>query len=747
MTSYLRNKIIYSLAGIVVSIGVVGLTAVPAASEPSGDASPPAELTIPSTEAASADPAGDQVVIQDDGLTTVVATGPADIAPAAVVSGGLHGLAVQRNVAVHSGAGASVVMVRTADPEGTIAAMEASGLYRTVGLDYPVQPLLTSPPNDPYLNYSNPSQLGQWGLRNDQGNSAWGSNGRIGSRFVSAWPLVGGNATTTKIAVVDTAFPASNHPDLAGIVQKYDTADNDANVRLPASVTNQANFHGAAVSSIIGAVTNNSNALAGAAYDTQVLFYKTMFDSTALQGGENMDNGAVAAAVRRASADGAKVINMSLGSSCIPSAYWSYDPLYQAIQDVVKAGVTVVASAGNWAEEGNPLGCPASYPGVIAVGATNPNGTRAAFSEYNQYVDIAAPGVDIWTMTNNPVGSSYSMQGTSAAAPHVAAAAGLLKRTNPSLTPAQVERILLYTAQDAGTFGWDSQFGWGILDATKALQFANNPNGARPVSTTFVPHARQVAVSPDLNGDGRGDLLVRDSMSATVNGSAGAAQSKLLVYPFTASATLGSPIYAGVGWGNLTVYGPGDWSGDGKADVMATNSSGDLYMYRGAGNGTLTGSGVRVGWGWTDYRIIPSGDMNGDRKADLLAIHNPTGDLWLYPGDGAGSFRSRVKVGNGWQGFELYAAGDLNGDGRGDILSVQRSTGDLYRYLGRGGGFFATKLKVGNGWNGFQLASGASLDGDRYSDIVGLSPDWTLYYYKGLGGGQFATKKQIGNGF
>jgi hypothetical protein len=675
-------------------------------------------------------------------LVEVVATGPESLSAGdAAASAGRY--AAQSNVEVFSGAGGSVVTVATTDPEAVIAQMEASGLYRGVGLNGWYHPAGLPAPDDPVYTDGD-----QYALLNGQGAAAWGSTTLVGARFDQAWPKVGGADATAPIAVVDTALPHNPSSELSNIAKTWDVTGSgagDSDARLPAAVTDSEMFHGAHVASIIGAKTGNGAAMAGAAQNTQIYFYKTLADADALAGTEDMAFDAVASGIRRAYSDGAKVINLSLGSTCMASSQWTSDPTYLAIQDVVARGVTVVAAAGNYAAYGNPLSCPGAYPGVIGVGATNPNGTWASFSEYNTSVDISAPGVDI-AYAETSAGYVYFGAGTSYASPLVAAAAGLLKRTNTSLTPAQIESVLKHTAQDAGSHGYDTKFGYGVLDAGKALDYAFQPSAATDQTKGYVPHATQVLLSPDMNGDGRGDVLVVDGTDIAVNGKPGAQRGKLWLYPMTAAGTLGSPILLGAGWGNLTVYAPGDWNGDGKADILARTTAGDLLLYPGTGKGALQAS-RKVGNGWNGYTVVPAGDLNGDGRNDLLAVRESTGKLHLYRGNGKGGFvYPYPQVGNGWQGYQLYAAGDLNGDGRSDILSV--SPGHfLFRYLGRGDGTFLMRKQVGNGWGGFQLAAGASLDGDAYADIVGLAPDWKLYFYKGRGGGSFAMKKQIGSGF
>lgn len=679
--------------------------------------------------------------VSEDGLFRVTASVAGEISVAAVAAsatptGQVRTLSLD-NVTVVSGAGGATVAVETPDPATAIREMEASGLYRAVGLvrQYPAAAMVPNP-DDPYFTAY------QYALRNLQGATTWTASSAVGARFQQAWPKVGGADTTAPIAVVDTAFPRTAVTDLGSIVGRYDWADLDSDVRLPASVTDSSAFHGAAVSSVIGATTNNGTQLAGAAQSTQVFFYKTLPDAGAKAGDYDMPNDAIAFAIRHAYLDGAKVVNLSLGDTCAAQQYWPLDPIYYAIQDVVAAGVTVVAAAGNGYS--SALHCPAAYPGVIGVGATAVNGTKASFSQFNASVDIAAPGVDILVCDS----ACHFDAGTSFASPLVAAAAGLLKRTNPALTPAQIERVLTYTAQDAGAFGRDNSFGWGVLDASRALDYANNPNGVSNPLTTLVPKALQIVVSPDLNGDKRGDLLVVDSTQAVIGGNPAGHRNKLLFYPGTASGGIGASSYVGIGWGDMTIYAPGDWDLDGYADVLARDSVGQLFLYKGNGRGGLMSGRTQIGHGWSAYTVIPAGDLNGDKKIDLLAIHNTTGVLYLYRGNGKGGFYSgNTQVGHGWLTYNLYAAGDLNADGKNDILGISKTTGKLYRYFGKGSGAFQPAYQVGHGWTGFAMSSGASIDGDQYSDMVGVNPDGKLFFYKGKGGGGFYTAKQIASGF
>ncbi|WP_328887898.1 FG-GAP repeat domain-containing protein [Streptomyces sp. NBC_00316] len=167
----------------------------------------------------------------------------------------------------------------------------------------------------------------------------------------------------------------------------------------------------------------------------------------------------------------------------------------------------------------------------------------------------------------------------------------------------------------------------------------------------------------------------------------------------------------GGGWGIYnTLVGPGDLTGDGKGDLLARDTSGYLYLYRSISDQLPSSvpsfaSRVKVGGGWGVYdRIVGAGDYTGDGRADIVA-RTPAGDLYLYAGTGSTSapFRSRLKVGHGWQIYsKLAAIGDVDGDGRGDLLAADRS-GHLYRYsstgAATGSGAFRARALIGGGWN------------------------------------------------
>jgi thermitase len=230
-----------------------------------------------------------------------------------------------------------------------------------------------------------------------------------------AWDVTSGNPQV-KIAVVDTGIQL-NHPDLAGkIVAGRDFVQND-------DIPDDENGHGTHVAGIAAAVTNDGIGIAGVAPNVSLMPVRVLDSS----GAGSLS--AVANGILYAANQGAQVINLSLGA---PQGAYS---LLYAVTYAWNKGSVIVAAAGNdGAEEPN---YPAYYPNVIAVASTDSSDRRSSFSNYGQWVDVAAPGSDI---LSTYLGSRYAyLSGTSMASPHVAGLAALLAsqgRTNAQVVEA-----------------------------------------------------------------------------------------------------------------------------------------------------------------------------------------------------------------------------------------------------------------------------------------------------------------------
>lgn len=176
-------------------------------------------------------------------------------------------------------------------------------------------------------------------------------------------------------------------------------------------------------------------------------------------------------AIRRATAAGADVINMSYGATRFCHAE------YIALQAATRRGVTLAAAAGNERLDGNPFEFPASLPHVLTVGALQPDDTSAPFSNTSGAVDLVAPGVGLIA----PIPEAFdkkdgnrngyeTVSGTSFAAPIVAAAAQWVRAARPGLTVDQVAQVIRLSATDIHRKGWDTQTGFGKLNMRAALE-------------------------------------------------------------------------------------------------------------------------------------------------------------------------------------------------------------------------------------------------------------------------------------
>ncbi|MFI7322940.1 type VII secretion-associated serine protease mycosin [Streptomyces venezuelae] len=166
----------------------------------------------------------------------------------------------------------------------------------------------------------------------------------------------------------------------------------------------------------------------------------------------------------------ADVINISQDTA---NAAEPAPELKRAVDRALGERRVVVASAGNDGLGGNiKKTYPASYEGVLAVAASDRNNERAAFSQSGDFVDVAAPGVDM--ISTVPGGGHCADSGTSFAAPYVAGLAALIKSKHPTWTPRQITAQIQQTAERS-VDGHDRLVGWGVADPTRALTEDDHP--------------------------------------------------------------------------------------------------------------------------------------------------------------------------------------------------------------------------------------------------------------------------------
>ncbi|WP_110928368.1 S8 family serine peptidase [Bacillus massiliglaciei] len=272
---------------------------------------------------------------------------------------------------------------------------------------------------------------------------------KIGMETV--WDTSKGNSSI-KIALIDGGVQMS-HPELKGsFIKPYNI--------ITKKTTLPSNEHGTHVAGIIAASMNKSGT-AGIVPEVKLMPINVFKDNEA-------DIYTIIDAIEYASRSGADIINLSLTTE-------DYNEEFdQAIQRAYKKGIIIVAAAGN--EHTSKLRYPAAFKNVIGVSATDQKDRAAPFSNYGSYIDLSAPGSDIYsTLPGNKYGF---MSGTSMAAPMVSGISALILSKDPFLTPNEILKILKSSSIDLGPKGWDAHFGAGRLDASKVL--AKTPD---PIST------------------------------------------------------------------------------------------------------------------------------------------------------------------------------------------------------------------------------------------------------------------------
>jgi len=282
-----------------------------------------------------------------------------------------------------------------------------------------------------------------------------------------------------KVAVVDTGIDA-NHPELKNkIVYNYNVLD-------PLK-KGAADLHGTHVAGIIAAEKNNEIGGYGVNPNVQIVsidvFNRSFFSS----------DYTVAEGILEAIKQKVQVINLSLGST------YASPIIKEAIDKAIEANITVVAAAGNSSSE--MLEYPASFNGVISVGATNKQNKLAEFSTFGPSVDVVAPGEDIYsTAYEAGRGSSFAkLDGTSMASPVVAGTVSLLLSKNPKLTPQQVQYILNKTATDLGSKGYDTTYGFGLVNPVNALKYdpAKLPTFEKVKENQLIEKAKKIEVEKE----------------------------------------------------------------------------------------------------------------------------------------------------------------------------------------------------------------------------------------------------------
>ncbi len=358
-------------------------------------------------------------------------------------------------------------------------------------------------PNDPALSTPDPnSGVVQWALAREG--------------FYDAWSITHGDGAL--VGVIDTGIDAS-HPDLAGKIAAAVDQQDPSDAR--GSATTDEVGHGTHVASLACADTGNGIGMAGAGYNCKLVIEKSDFSDSS-----------IAAAIVDATDRGVGALNMSFGPDNPSSGSPAPDSEVRALDYAAAHKVVLVAAAADspGSEQGDPANVlqpagtgPSLGQGIgLDVTAAAYDGTRASFAGFGGEVSMAAfgalnpdaggllgvtgpaPGIfgafpanstDLESLPQ-PCGcrttfdgnSSYAyLQGTSMAAPQVAATGAMMRTLNPYASLSDVLTTLKQSAQRPAGTGWTNDLGWGILNAGAALDAIRRIDRLAPVSQLFAP--------------------------------------------------------------------------------------------------------------------------------------------------------------------------------------------------------------------------------------------------------------------
>ncbi len=340
----------------------------------------------------------------------------------------------------HAGSRISVLSVDPSVRDQMIQDLEASGQFTFVEPDYMAVPLLV--PNDP--NYSQ-----EWHLQTIQAPSAWD---------------VTTGSTSVPIAMIDSGVDPT-HPDLASkLIPGWSFLTGTAD-------THDVLGHGTETAGTAAAIGNNAAGVAGVAWQNPIM------PLVVLNSADWASYSDIANAIMYAADHGVRIVNISIGGTSSSST------MQTAVNYAWNKGTVVFAAAGNYSSS-TPI-YPAGCTNVVAVGATDSNDTLASFSNYGTYVDLTAPGVNIVTTT---AGGGYGgVSGTSFSSPIAAGVAALVLSRNPSLSAQQLVTLLEQNSDDLGTPGYDQIFGWGRVNASRAVVAAGGGSLPPPTVTISTP--------------------------------------------------------------------------------------------------------------------------------------------------------------------------------------------------------------------------------------------------------------------
>ncbi len=511
-------------------------------------------------------------------------------------------------------------------------------------------------PNDPSF-----SQL--WGIRN---TGQFGGTPGADMKGDLAWNITTGD-TSVKIMIIDCGVQ-QNHPDIHQRPGVDFTGQGGGG-----GPVNSCDNHGTAVAGCASAIINNSTGIVGIAPNCYVVSARCNISNSACDNSFTTQFSWVVNALAYAASH---AIRISSNSSAYFTTSSSMDAQYQSTHD--NNGMIHFAAAGNGSTS---VYYPASLPVVNAVGATNPKGVAAVFSNFGPAMDFAAPGDSI-LVTDRTGTSGYSSgdyflyRGTSFSTPYAAGVAALILSRFPSFTASQVEAKMKNSSVDLGSAGFDQVYGWGMVNAYNAVR-----------SSCILTPPAPVTLSVDSLQCG----TVATYPPPTSTGNCG---------PVTCIPPSGSFFHVGV-----TVVTCSDTSGNRCTFNVTVNGGGlikgTLRDDFNRADAPLPGSNK-----WALIQNQPSaGSMsivgNAIQATSSAGVNNFGGVVWdsLYGGGTEASITVTQKSGNvSFTSLLLYA--------RMNNKDYNTGTGYRLRYLEQSGADYLQIQRVGPGYpNFFDLAS------------------------------------------
>jgi len=408
-------------------------------------------------------------------------------------------------------------------------------------------------PNDPYAGY-------QWNM---EAAGVWDAHDTTDGSGVI-------------VAVLDTGVSKSGEDSFDDLLQGYDFYYGDTD---PSDQVG----HGTHVAGTVAQSTDNGRGVSGVAPGASILPVKVLSDNG------YGDLNSIVNGIVWATDEGADIINMSLGSASPSSS------MEQAVNYAASKGVLVIAASGN--EYSSSVGYPAAFDNALAVGASGYSGGRAAYSNTGAGLFITAPGGDMGKDEN---GDGYAdgilqetredgewsylfYEGTSMASPHVAGIAALVASMGVT-DPGEIADILASTARDRGASGYDTTYGYGLIDAAAAVAAVDASDDTDPDDDVTEPEP-EPEPEPDPEPEPEPEPEA-DTTAPTISNVSGFTQDR----QFTIEWTTNEPADSYLNFDEYGRYGD---------DELKT-----------AHSITLTGS-----YGYTYYFSIESDDAEGNRAS------------------------------------------------------------------------------------------------------------------------------------